>query len=184
MKKQQPVKWLSSYDEKDFAEAGEESKKIYLAKSDLKSTFRILPILPQQRRFLIMKAKNPKNGKTMFFIEKCLPFGASISCVRFQLFSDSLRHITEFMIGRQFVITNYLDDYLFIHTEETGCNGMVRTFLEVCENIGCPVALEKTEWASLQVVFLEILLDGVSLRLWHTDRQTRQGLRYAQMGSG
>ena len=90
------------------------SKPVYMAKSNLMSAFRILPVLPHQRKYLIMKAKNPKTGKYMFSVEKNLPFGASVSCARFQLFSDSLRHITEFLLDRQFSVTNYLDDYMFI----------------------------------------------------------------------
>ena len=89
------------------------SKLVYMAKSNLMNAFRILPVLPDQRKYLIMKAKNPKTGKYMFFVEKNLPFGASVSCARFQLFSDSLRHITEFLLDRQFSVTNYLDDYMF-----------------------------------------------------------------------
>ena len=41
----------------------------------------------------------------------------------------------------------------------------MQQFLELCKDIGCPVALEKTEWAALQVVFLCILLDGTSFTL-------------------
>ena len=40
--------------------------KIYLSKTDLQSAFRILPILPFQKRWLLMKAKNPHSGQYMF----------------------------------------------------------------------------------------------------------------------
>ena len=112
-----------------------------------------------------MKAKCPKSGEFMYFVEKNLPFGASISCARFQLFSDSLRHITEFVLNKKFSVTNYLDDYFFVHTDEMVCNQMVRTFLRICEFIGCPVSLEKTEWVAEKMVFLGILLDGKNHRL-------------------
>ena len=136
-------------------------KPVFMAKSDLMGAFRILPVLPEQRKYLIMKAKNPKSGKYMFFVEKNLPFGASVSCARFQLFSDSLRHIIEFLLDRQCSVTNYLDDYMFISLEQEICNNMVRIFLHVCQQIGCPVAIDKTEWASVRMVFLGVLLDGV-----------------------
>ena len=147
-------------------QAGEELlSSIFMTKSDLKSAFRILPILPSQRFLLIMKCKHPETGKTMYWVDKCLPFGASISCARFQSFSDSLHHIIEFIMGRHFTITNYLDDYLFIAREEQECNDVVRRFLQLCNEIGCPVSLEKTEWASMLIVFLGILLDGKSRTL-------------------
>ena len=135
---------------------------IYMAKSDLMSAFRILPILPKQRRVLISKCICPGTQQYMYFVEKNLPFGSSISCTRFQLFSDSLKCLIEFAMGQFFTCTNYLDDYMFISKEEQECNDMVRSFLTLCHNIGCPVALDKTEWASTTMVFLGILLNGVT----------------------
>ena len=108
----------------------------------------------------MMQCKDPKTGKTWFFIEKCLPFRASISCARFQLFSDSLKHVIKFLTGRYFSVTNYLDDYLFISADEEDCNAMVRRFLSFCQDIRCPVSLEKTEWASSCIIFLGLLLNG------------------------
>ena len=136
-----------------------------MTKSNLMSAFRILPVRPQQRKYLIMKAKDPETGIYMYFVEKNLPFGASISCARFQLFSDSLRHITEFLLDKPFTVTNYLDDYLFISTEEMACNEMVSIFISMCNHIGCPVSLEKTKWASTSMIFLGILFDGANHRL-------------------
>ena len=130
-----------------------ETKTIFMSKSDLKNAFKILPILPQQHCFLVMKAQDPNSGEFRFFVEKNLPFGALISCTRFQLFSDSLHHIFEFIVGRSFCVTNYLDDYIFVTTNEAVCNHLVGSFLDLCEFIGCPVSLEKTEWASLIMVF-------------------------------
>ena len=137
----------------------------YYAKSDLRSAFRLLPILPEQRCLLLMRAKDPKTGRIMVFIDKNLPFGASSSCAKFQLFSDCLHHIVEFVMQRRFTVTNYLDDFLFIAMDEQDCNNMVRTFLDICLRIGCPVAMDKTEWASAEIVFLGILLRGRSRTL-------------------
>ena len=135
-------------------------QKIYMSKSDLMAAFRILPVLPIQRRFLFMKCVYPGTQKVFFFIEKNLPFGSSISCARFQLFSDSLKCLIEHATGRYFTCTNYLDDYMFISKEEEECNSLVSSFLNLCHEIGCPISLDKTEWASTSMVFLGILLDG------------------------
>ena len=145
-----------------FKSAQKTNKVIFLSKSDLKSAFRILSILPHQCFLLIMKARNPLTKEFMFFVDKNLPFGASSSCSRFQLFSEALRHMVEHLFGAQYFCTCYLDDFLFISTEEQICNVMVRKFLEICEFIGCPVSHDKTEWASPVMVFLGILLDGRS----------------------
>ena len=45
------------------------------------------------------------------------------------------------------------------------CDGMVKQFLLVCGIMGCPVSIEKTEWASLCLTFLGILLNGCTLTL-------------------
>ena len=62
------------------------SSAIYFGKTDICSAFRNLPLLPNQRKYLLMKAKNPNTGKTVFFTANCLPFGASVSCKKFQNF--------------------------------------------------------------------------------------------------
>ena len=120
----------------------------------------ILPILPSQRSLLVYKTKHTVSGRTYWFVEKTLLSGASVSCARFQLFSESLRHIVEQTTGNFYQITNYLDDFLFVARSEMSVNQMVRDFLDICEHIGCPVALDKTEWGASQMVFLGILLDG------------------------
>ena len=138
---------------------------LYYSKSDIKSAFRLVPILPSQRCWLIMMARDPSNGKLAFFADKCLPFGASISCARFQLYSESLRQIIEHVTHRYHTVTNYLDDFLFIAEDENTCNQMVRNFIVLCQNIGCPISYDKTEWASTRTVFLGLLLDGRTLTI-------------------
>ena len=133
---------------------------IFMSKTDLMSAFRILLVLPKQRRLLIMKCRCPDNGKLMYFVEKNLPFGSSIRCAQFQLFSDSLRELFEFATDRYNSCTNYLNDYIFLTTDEQECNKMVSTFIRICGKIGCPVSMEKTEWASFVMVFLGILING------------------------
>ena len=132
---------------------------IYFAKSDLSSAFRQLPGRPDQYKWLIMKAENPTDGKIYFFVDKCLPFGASISCALFQRFLDALHHIIEFKTKTKSV-TNYLDDFLFLSFFRQFCDYMVREFLKVCNFIGCPVSEEKTEWSTTVICFLGMLLDG------------------------
>ena len=143
-------------------DSGVNSAVIFFGKTDLKSAFRILCIRPGQRQWLLMKAEDPETGETFFFVDKCLPFGASISCVLFQEFSDSLKHMVEFMINRNRTkpVTNYLDDFLFIALMKRVCDDMLRKFIHLCDLINCPIAADKTEWSSVSMVFLGILLDG------------------------
>ena len=52
-------------------------KNCKIAKSDMKSAFRNIWIKRDHWKFLIFKAVNPKDGKTYFFVDKCLRFRAS-----------------------------------------------------------------------------------------------------------
>ena len=100
-------------------------------------------------------------------MDKCLPFRASISCSHFQRFSDALCHLIhhKLELRRKRRITNYLDDYLFIAHTLAYCNYMIDSFLKLCSQLGVPVSMDKTEWASDKIVFLGILLDGHYLSL-------------------
>ena len=116
-------------------------------------------------KWLVMKAKDLSTGNWRYFIDKCLPFGASISCALFQEFSDAICHLIEFQVKMPRRITNYLDDFLFIARTLVLCNWMIRQFLSLCKELGIPVSMDKTEWADEIVTFLGILLDGQNLIL-------------------
>ena len=55
---------------------GSSNQKIYLSKSDYKSAFRNVGLDRKSWPWLILKAENPVTKKVVFFIDKCLPFGA------------------------------------------------------------------------------------------------------------
>ena len=133
---------------------------VYARKSELKSAFRILGLSPESWPWLVMKAQDPTTGKWFYFIDKCLPFGASISCSHFQRFSNALCHLMEYRAGIPGQVTNYLDNFLFLALSILRCNYLIRTFLTICENFGILVSMEKTKWAEESVVFLGILLNG------------------------
>ena len=136
------------------------SRTIFFAKTNLKSVFRILPVLPIQRCLLLMCAHHPITDKAWFFIEKNLPFEASSSCQLFQSFSNALKHLTEHKLCHKFCYTNYLDDFMVCAANQEVCNNRIVAFLNLCAEIGCPVAQDKTEFANSQIVFLGILLNG------------------------
>ena len=140
-------------------------KVVYASKVDLKSAFRILGLSPASCRWLVFKARNPGTGRWLFFVDKCLPFGASISCALFQAFSGVLCHIFEYRTQTFNQVTNYLDDFLFLALCLLGCNELVESFLKLCEDLRIPVATDKTEFVDEIVTFLGILLDGRNFSL-------------------
>ena len=130
-----------------------------------------------------MLAKEPKTGKHKFFIDKCLPFGASISCAIFQRFSNALTHITKWRIGNMTdkEIANYLDDFLDIALTRTDCNLMLTTFQETCDSLNIPLAKEKTVWATVCLVFLGILLNGERLLLTLPQEKIRRTVHLLEL---
>ena len=130
-----------------------------LSKSDMRAAFRNLCVKLAQWRLLVMKCESPIDGKVYFFVDKCLPFGAAISCALFQRFSDAIAHIVRCKMKRD--LLNYLDDFLFIALLTSWCNEQVSTFLEVCRVINFPVSMEKTQWATTKLEFLGLLIDSI-----------------------
>ena len=131
---------------------------IFYGKTDLVSAFRLLPVRPDQCKWLLLKARHPLTQVWYYFIDKCMPFGSSISCAQFQLFSDALVHILETKLN--ITVTNYLDDFLFMAPTKEVCNNWMDHFLNICQSIGCPVSEEKTVIATDVITFLGVLLDG------------------------
>ena len=129
-----------------------------MAKSDMSAAFRHVPMRKEDWALLVMKAENPLDGKIYFFVDKCMPFGSSISCAIFQRFSNAVAHLVKFMTKQSLV--NYLDDYFFAALLAWLYDKQVNAFLKVCEEIRFPVALEKTFWSNPLMTFLGLLLDS------------------------
>ena len=128
-----------------------------ISRSDISRAFRNVPLNRRSWPFLILKAQNPKDKKWYFFLDKCLPFGSSSSCKIFQSVSDSLAYLVFWKTKEENI--NYLDDFFFAALRKMWCNEQVKTFLYICEELGFPVALEKTFWGATIMTFLGLLLN-------------------------
>ena len=137
-----------------------EGKGCAVAKSDMSAAFRHFAMAKRWWKFLVMKAQNPKDNQWYYFIDKCMPFGASISCAHFQAFSDAIAHIVSHKTKKDNV--NYLDDFFFAALLRYICNNQVKVFLDICEKIKFPVSMEKTFWGTTQLSFLGLMLDTVN----------------------
>ena len=154
-------KELTTVKYKDFDEAVKlcikEGRNCCMGKSDMSSAFRHLAMNKKFWKYLIMKAQSPIDGLWYYFVDKCMPFGASISCSHFQRFSNAIAHIVKTMCKKENI--NYLDDFFFVHILKSLCNHQIDKFLEVCNNIRFPVAMDKTFWATTKLSFLGLLID-------------------------
>ena len=107
------------------------ARPVYIGRSDMRSAFRQMPLKIGDFCLMLMKAKCPKDGQVYWFVDKCLPFGCSISCKLFQDFSDSVAFLVSWKAdGKPNV--NYLDDFFFVAFLKAECDRQVSLFLELC----------------------------------------------------
>lgn len=124
----------------------------FLAKTDIKSAFRIIPIAPRDFPLLGIEWQ----GK--FYFDKCLPMGCSSSCQIFETLSTGLEWIATNKLRASAVI-HILDDFLFIAPSEEKCRVDLNSFLCLCQRIGVPIANEKTTGPARVLQFAGITLD-------------------------
>ena len=134
-----------------------EGKSGHVSKSDQRLAFCNLGILKKHWCYLIMKARSPIDGKIYYFIDKCLPFGASISCAHFQKVSNAIAFLVKYRTSKK--VINYLDNYLFAALMKLICNEQIRAFSNICQDIGMPVSPEKTVWETTLITFLGFLAE-------------------------
>ena len=129
-------------------------KHALLAKTDIQSAFRLLPISPNDFEQLGIKHK----GK--YYFDKCLPFGASVSCSTFEKFSSFLEWSIKERSGSDNV-KHYLDDFLFGGKAGTShCNNLLSQFFQLCQELKVPLALNKTILPTTVITFLGLVLDS------------------------
>ena len=126
----------------------------FLAKIDVKSAFRLLPIHPTDRHLLGMQW----NGN--LFIDTCLPFGLRSAPKLFNVLADLLSWILQQQGAYPFL--NYLDDFLIISPPNSpACQHHLTTVKHICNLLGVPLAEDKEEGPATSLTFLGIILDTV-----------------------
>ena len=128
----------------------------YMAKTDIKSAFRILPVHPDDYHLL---GFHWDNG---YYYDRCLPMGCSSSCAIFEEFSTSLEWIA-YQFLHDVAILHILDDFLFISPSYQSCLGALLVFQAICKDIGVPLAPDKTEGPDQVLSFAGIQLDTQSM---------------------
>ena len=129
-----------------------------LAKLDIESAYRIIPVHPDDRPLLGMMWKG------RLYVDTSLPFGLRSAPKLFNALADGLSWILRAKGTRDQL--HYLDDFLFIgapNTEE--CKQALECALSTCAILGIPVATQKVEGPSTCLSFLGIELDTQALQL-------------------
>ncbi|XP_068675471.1 tripartite motif-containing protein 2-like [Montipora foliosa] len=139
----------------------------YMAKTDIKSAFRIIPIHPDDYHLMGMTWNNS------YFFDRCLPMGCSSSCAIFEAFSTALEWLAKHYLCASGVL-HILDDFLFIASSQGKCASDLSNFLGLCDRLGVPIAHEKTEGPSTTLQFAGITLDTINMEARLPDDKLRK----------
>ena len=124
----------------------------FLAKTDIKHAFRIIPIHPDDHHLLGMKWKG------LYYYDKCMPMGCASSCRTFETFSTAIEWIAQHILGISNII-HVLDDFLICESSFDLCKRSLENLLALCEYLGIPIAPEKTIGPMKVISFVGIELD-------------------------
>ena len=128
-----------------------------LAKLDLESAYRMIPVHPDDRPLLGMKWRG------QYLVDAALPFGLRSAPKLFNLVADCLQWIFR---QHDIMVIHYLDDFLLVGPPQSNqCYRTLQTSLGLCEQLGVKVALRKLEGPATALAFLGILLDTEKLEL-------------------
>ena len=148
-------KWCSlSYIsvEQVATEALLKGKGALIAKIDVKSAYRLIPVYPGDRKWLGMEI----NGQV--YIDGMLPFGLRSAPKLFNALADAL----EWCVAQEGVdsMFHYLDDFAVVGPPNSeACAQYLHTLVRVCNDLGVPLAPEKQEGPTSVITFLGIIID-------------------------
>ena len=129
----------------------------FIAKADLESAFRIIPVNPDDYHLL---------GFTFagqYYYDKCLPMGCSISCKVFEQFSCALQWILQH-IYKVTTMSHILDDFIFLAASESLCQSYLQSFLSVADLLALPIKHSKTVVPSTCAIVHGIEIDTVVMQ--------------------
>lgn len=126
----------------------------FLAKTDIKSAFRIIPIRPEDYHLLGMRWRG------LYYYDRCMPMGCSSSCKTFETFSTAVEWIARQKLNIDKII-HLLDDFLIISSTKAHCQAQLELFLCLCDHLGIPMAPEKTCGPATTLSFAGIELDSI-----------------------
>ena len=129
-----------------------------LAKIDIKSAFRLLPVHPADRHLLGLE------WHKLIYLDTGLPFGLRSAPKLFNILADLLAWIVS-QKGVS-ICLHYLDDFLTMSPPATAtCQSNLATLMSTCEDLGIPLATEKLEGPSTTLTFLGVVIDTAAMEI-------------------
>ena len=130
--------------------------KCFMAKTDIKAAFRIVPIHPKDYPLLGF------TWRGSYYHDRCLPMGCASSCSIFEKVSTALEWIISTRLSNVIVL-HILDDFLFISPTEVDCQQALDLFTCICQDIGVPLAPDKTVGPTMIIDFAGIRLNTIDM---------------------
>lgn len=128
-----------------------------LGKLDVKSAFRLIPVDPADFDLLGFSIDG------LYYVDKCLPMGCSISCKIWETFATFLHWLTQYKTGLD-TLDHYLDDFIFAGKGGSqDCAILMTQFTSLTKEIGVPLAEDKTSGPTTQLTFLGFEIDTVDM---------------------
>lgn len=128
-------------------------KGTQLSKMDIEEAYRLVPIHPDDKHLLGIKWDNHT------YIDITLPFGLRSAPIIFTALTDALQWILE-RRGVSYV-AHYLDDFITLGAPESDeCPN-----IQVCQELGIPLAPHKTVGPTTCLIFLGIEIDTMRMEL-------------------
>ena len=128
----------------------------YMAKTDLKSAFRIMPIHPDDWNLLGIY------WQSRYYVDLYLPFGLRSSPFLFNQISDALEWILKNNYGLGHVI-HILDDFFIAESSKLTCLENFSTLLKAFTSLRVPIVAAKTLGPSQVLEFMGIVLDSTRM---------------------
>lgn len=129
-------------------------RSFFMAKTDMKSAFRIIHIHPTDYPLLCI------HWNDLYYFDGILAMGLSSSCAIFEFFSTALEWLYVNHVGAC-AILHILDDFLFIAKTGDQCHRDLKNFILMCNRTGVPLAPEKTVGPEMVLQFAGITFDSI-----------------------
>lgn len=130
----------------------------FMSKTDISEAFRIIPIHPTQYCLF------GSCWQGQYYFDKCLPMGCSSSCLIFERLSRGLEWAAQTKLAISH-IAHVLDDFIILDASYSSCSRQLQSFVNMCADVGVPLAREKTFQPSQVMSFLGYELDSVMMEV-------------------
>ena len=125
-----------------------------MAKMDIRSAYRMVPVHPQDRFLLGMQWEG------QVYVDTALPFGLRSAPKIFNALADGLEWIAK-QHGVKY-LWHYLDDFITCGAADSEeCQLHLQILLDICKHLGIPIAEEKVEGPAACLVFLGLIIDMI-----------------------